>query len=63
VTIQGAFTIGAAAYGQVSGNGKSIVRFAPDAAAPGGWAPVEKVEWLASGATFPSNLDGIEMAR
>ncbi|WP_374688578.1 IPT/TIG domain-containing protein, partial [Promineifilum sp.] len=64
VTILGAFTVGNPAYGgKFTGNGKTILRFVPNAAAPGGWAPAEKVTWLAAGATFPSNLDGIEMAR
>jgi len=63
-TILGAFTIGNAAYGgRFTGNGKTILRFAPNAAAPAGWAPAEKVTWLAPGATFPSNIDGIEIAR
>ena len=43
--------------------GKTLLRIAPNAAAPGGWAPVEMLVWLATGATFPSTLDGIEMAR
>ena len=64
VTILGAFSVGNTAYGgKFAGNGKTILRFAPNGAAPGGWAPAEKVTWLAAGATFPSNLDGIEMAR
>ena len=63
VTILGSFTIGSTTYGRQTGNGKTILRFAPNAAAPGGWAPVEKVTWLAAGATFGSNIDGIEMAR
>ena len=64
VTILGAFNVGNTAYGgKFAGNGKTILRFAPNAAAPGGWAPADKVTWLAAGATFPSNLDGIEMAR
>jgi hypothetical protein len=64
VTIVGAFSIGNAAYGgKFAGNGKTILRFASNTAAPGGWAPAEKVTWLAPGATFPSNIDGIEMAR
>ena len=64
VTILGAFNVGNVAYGgKFAGNGKTILRFAPNAAAPGGYAPAEKVTWLATGATFPSNLDGIEMAR
>ena len=64
VTILGAFNVGNVAYGgKFAGNGKTILRFAPNAAAPGGWAPAEKPVWLATGATFPSNLDGIEMAR
>ena len=63
VTILGAFTFGNTAYGgKFTGNGKTILRFAPNAAAPGGWAPVEKVIWLAAGATFASNIDGIEMS-
>jgi len=64
VTILGAFNIGNTAYGgKFAGNGKTILRFAPNAAAPGGWAPAEKVAWLAAGATFPSNIDAIAMAR
>ena len=64
VTILGAFAVGNTAYGgKFSGNGKTILRFAPNAAAPGGWAPAEKVTWLAAGAACPSNLDGVEMAR
>ena len=64
VTILGAFNVGNTAYGgKFAGNGKTILRFAPNAAAPGGWAPADKVTWLAAGATFPSNLDGVEMAR
>ena len=64
VTILGAFTIGNTAYGgQFTGHGKNILRFTPDAAAPGGWAPAELIPWLAAGAGFPSNLDGIEMNR
>ena len=64
VTILGAFNVGNTAYGgKFAGNQKTILRFAPNAAAPGGWAPAEKVTWLAAGATFPSNLDGVEMAR
>ena len=64
VTILGSFAVGNAAYGgRFTGNGKTILRFTPNAAAPGGWAPAEKVVWLAPGATFPSNIDGIEMAR
>ncbi|MCW5864264.1 MAG: IPT/TIG domain-containing protein [Anaerolineae bacterium] len=64
VTILGGFNIGNTAYGgKFAGNGKTILRFAPNAAAPGGWAPAEKVTWLAAGAAFPSNIDGIEMGR
>lgn len=64
VTMPGSFAVGHASYGgKISGNGKVILRFAPNAAAPGGWAPVDKVTWLAVGATFPSNLDGIGMGR
>jgi len=64
VTIVGAFNIGNVAYGgKFAGDGKTILRFAPNAAAPGGWAPVEKLTWLATGAAFPSTVDGIEMAR
>ena len=54
VTIAGAFTLGS-----VKGNGKSIVKFTPSG---GSWTP-SLVSWLAQGATFPTNLDGIEMAR
>ena len=64
VTILGAFNVGNAAYGgKFAGDGKTILRFVPNAAAPGGWAPAEKLTWLATGATFPSTVDGIEMAR
>ena len=64
VTILGKFSVGNTAYGgKFAGNGKTILRFAPNAAAPGGWAPAETVTWLAAGAACPSNLDGIEMAR
>ena len=43
VTILGAFNVGNVAYGgKFAGNGKTILRFAPNAAAPGGWAPAEK---------------------
>ncbi len=64
VTILGAFNIGNTAYGgKFAGNGKTILRFAPNGAAPGGWAPAENVTWLAAGAAFPSNIDAIEMAR
>lgn len=62
----GAFAIGNAAYGgKYTGNGTSILRFAPNPAAPGGWAPAEKLTWLAVGATLPAKfaIDGIEMAR
>lgn len=66
VTILGAFTVGNAAYGGIfSGDGKTILRFVPNAAAPGGYAPAEKLTWLASGSTLPPKfaIDGIEMAR
>ncbi len=66
VTIAGAFNLGNAAYGgKYAGNGTSILRFVPNAAAPGGWAPAEKLTWLAAGATLPAKfaIDGIEMAR
>ena len=64
VTISGAFNVGNTAYGgKFAGNGKSILRFVPNAAAPGGWAPAELVPWLAAGASFASNIDAIEMAR
>jgi hypothetical protein len=66
VTILGAFNVGNAVYGGTfSGNGTSILPFAPNAAAPGGWAPVEKVTWLAAGGTLPAKfaIDGIEMTR
>lgn len=64
VIILGAFNVGNAAYGgKFAGTGKTILRFVPNAAAPGGWAPAEIVPWLAAGATFPSTIDGIEMKR
>ncbi len=64
VTILGAFNVGNTAYGgKFAGDGKTILRFAPNVAAPGGWAPAEKLTWLAAGATFPSTIDGIEMTR
>ena len=66
VTILGAFNIGHVTYGgKYAGNGTSILRFAPHAAAPGGWAPAEKLTWLAPGAILPAKfaIDGIEMAR
>ena len=64
VTVLSLFSVGNTAYaGKFSGNGKTILRFASNTAAPGGWVPAEKVTWLAAGATFPSNLDGVEMAR
>lgn len=61
VTILGSFSVGATGYGKQTGNGKTILRFTPNAAAPGGWAPVEKPAWLAPGATFPSNIDAIDL--
>jgi len=65
-TIVGAFNIGNAAYGgKFAGNGTTILRFMSNPAAPGGWAPAEKLTWLATGATLPAKfaIDGIEMAR
>jgi hypothetical protein len=55
VTILGAFNLGG-----VKGNGKSIIKLSPNGA--GSWTP-SLVPWLAPGATFPSNLDGLEIAR
>ena len=52
LTITGAFNVGG-----VAGNGKSIVRLSPSGAS---WT-VSKVEWLAPGVQFPSNLDGLSM--
>ena len=66
MTILGAFTIGSTSYGGVfSGNGATILRFAPNAAAPGGYAPAGAVAWLAAGATLPARfaIDGVEMGR
>lgn len=53
VTILGAFNLGG-----VTGDGKSIVRLTYD----NGWQP-SLVQWLAPGATFPSTIDAIELAR
>ena len=52
VTIGGAFNVGG-----VSGNGKSILRLTPAGA---GWN-VAAIDWLAPGASFPSNLDGLSL--
>ena len=54
VTITGAFRVGG-----LSGNGKSIVRLTLN----GGAYTPSAVQWLAPGATFPSNLSGIELER
>ena len=55
--ISGTFNVAGAA-----GNGKSVVRLTPDDTAPGGYQATI-VPWLASGATFPANLDGLEIVR
>ena len=56
ITIVGAFNLGG-----VRGNGKSIVKLTPNGAASV-FTP-SLVSWLAPGATFPTNLDGMDMAR
>ena len=56
VTITGAFNLGG-----VRGNGKSIVKLTPNGGAT--MFTPSLVPWLAPGATFPSNLDGLDMAR
>ena len=56
VTITGAFTVGAPS---VKGNGKSIVKLTPNGGASV-YTP-SLVGWLATGAVFPSNLDGVDM--
>ena len=55
--ISGTFNVAGAA-----GNAKSVVRLTPDDSAPGGYLATI-VPWLASGATFPANLDGLEIVR
>lgn len=55
VIIVGAFNVGG-----VTGDGKSIIKLMPDGA---GNHTVSPVTWLASGATFPSTLDGLELFR
>jgi hypothetical protein len=52
VTLAGPFNVGG-----VSGNAKSILRLTPAGA---GWN-VAAINWLAPGATFPSNLDGLSL--
>ncbi len=52
VTFAGPFNIGG-----VSGNAKSILRLTPN---DSGWS-VAAVDWLAPGAIFPSNLDGLSL--
>ncbi len=54
VTILGAFNLGG-----VSGDGKSIVRLEWNGS---GYTP-SLVPWLAPGATFPSPIDAIDLAR
>jgi PKD repeat protein len=54
ITILGSFNLGG-----VTGNGKSIVRLNW---ADGAYKPY-LVQWLAPGATFPSNIDAIDLAR
>ena len=54
ITIVGAFTIGG-----VKGNGKSIVKLTPNGG-PTVYTP-SLVTWLAPGATFPTNLDGLDL--
>ena len=55
--ISGTFNVAGAA-----GNAKSVVKLTPDDSAPGGYLATI-VPWLASGATFPANLDGLEIVR
>lgn len=61
ITIAGAFNLGG-----VAGNGKSIIRLDPNGGSTWNnttvWKP-SLVQWLAPGATFPSNIDAIELAR
>ena len=52
VTLLNAFNVGG-----VTGNAKSILRLTPNGTS---WN-VAAVEWLAPGATFPSNLDGLSL--
>lgn len=56
ITILGPFNLGG-----VTGNGKSLVKLTPSGA-PGGYTP-SIVQWLAPGASFPSDIDGIEFIR
>lgn len=56
VTILGAFNLGG-----VKGTGKSIVKLTPNSGATR-FTP-SLVTWLAAGATYPSTLDGLELAR
>lgn len=56
VTITGAFAVGTPS---VKGNGKSIVKLTPNSGASV-YTP-SLVGWLAAGAVFPSNLDGVDM--
>ncbi len=55
--ISGTFNVAGAA-----GNAKSVLKLTPDDTAPGGYQATI-VPWLASGATFPANLDGLEIVR
>lgn len=54
ITITGSFNLGG-----VKGNGKSIVKLTPNGGATV-FTP-SLVSWLAPGATFPSNLDGLAL--
>jgi hypothetical protein len=54
ITILGAFNLGG-----LTGNGKSIVRLEPN----GDSFTPHKVQWLAPGVTFPSNIDAIDLRR
>lgn len=56
ITILGAFNLGG-----VKGNGKSIVKLTPYGQSSRFTPSI--VTWLAPGATFPSNLDGIDLLR
>ena len=56
VTILGAFNLGG-----VNGNGKTVIKLTPNASASR-FTP-STVPWLATGALFPSNLDGLELVR
>lgn len=56
VTILGAFNLGG-----VKGTGKSVVKLTPNGGATK-FTP-SLVNWLAPGATYPSTLDGLELAR